>query len=1560
MSVTRKLIQKQDAEVTIIFEASADGKSGSWLLSFASAEVRELVFAKLTEKALGLPEEAKLSDVLERSSESALVIKQVAIEKIADDSSSDEEDDSSNAEQIRWTPYLLNEHISAAFNSLMAPPLRKPGKHFWLGFANEVEAQIVSAQLDVDFINELPKVPDQKIEAKENQPEVEGLNQFENMPTEVLLEIFSFMTFKDAVIASRASKMFHNALSPQEANLLWRKKFEQHFFSTLKGMKKEEIAACDKLEGGKNWYIEFRQKFEAIYAKYNRLEKNLFSWIKESDAYSFKAWLESNLPVSNQQEANNRKERMIKKGFDVLLLTDKANNKKLYQIALETGNPVIISLVYELVLQYYGGDNVDGNRRDVIGRSILHWAILLEKHPEHIETLIGIGCSLKNADNAGLKPLHFAIDRDRLDIVKALVEAYPELLEQKTEDNLTLLMYAAKKGKTEIVAYLLSKGAKQLAALDGKTALYYAVSNQRVHAAALLMKESVKVELPEAIPAEVAPTVPELAKRAADAKPHDPDRPKAMPLEGELAALVARGQKTRLRKAVLAPHLAIMRVGPEEDQVIHVAARTGNLDLVKALVENNPHPDVDLLQQFNQLGQTPFLIAVREGYLDLVDYCIQKGLWLNALDADKKSGLQFAIERGYTQIALKLIKAGAAFRIQVGEDGKQLIHHAIKSGNVEVIMALVNHDSSLLNQKDAYGRTPLILAMQKNISNKKQIIQFLISKKTIEIDAKIHRVDKDTGKPNHRDHGKTALGHALIERDADLAADLIRAGASLDIAMEGMVSDGSLPVHPLAIALHNDHLDLITTIISVAPDLLKHTLHGVPILSLAKSNKTLEFLLGKMTQEDLDVSPEEGVNKGKTALYLAAEKGDVERVKRLIAVKASLATPAAKDVAYPIHAVFSLDDAKVAQEMAEAMLAEQPDLLNQPDGKGETPLHLAVGSEPLDENIELIDFLLAKEVNVNPITPAMYTPLGLALRKGNVTIAKKLLAAGASLKEACKDLRPHPLHVALKKCNSQMVELLIEQDADLIELPDEKGEKPLLIAAKTSVTILKYLLDKNANVNARGDEGRTALHIVTELGLIKPITWLVAAGAAITCKYGADDVQPIHLAAQQGNFELMTELLKNGDASLLNQADAAGRTPLVYAAKNGHLNIVRYLISQHVNVNVMLDVQGTSKSLLCCLIEDGKFDIVHALIEADADLNLGVTALPLIHYVMSVVQDLKTSVDSQAKAKAIFRALLDKNPALLLNQVDKKGQTPLMFAAQLSFGLGMALELLTRGAAVDAKRADGKTALWLAMEDEAAANVPSVYSRLLPLASMTTSIEGRKPIHYLIEPFLQVAANDNRITRDIQWARLSNSGHMARIRLMVEARPEVLSLRDAKGRTPLLMAVEAGALDLANYLLSRSANANDSSNFANHNRNKSALYIAAEQGNGAMCALLLSHGATIDPKKPIDHSKLPNFERGELDLLAYELRRAKQGQYKRYLSIFGYQISFFGKRIGLGRNRERKLEAVKALKDFTIFSQTSRLTPAERVMKLKKYKKEIKDGELNIIRKRLGISFRNL
>ncbi|MBI2477962.1 MAG: ankyrin repeat domain-containing protein [Planctomycetia bacterium] len=166
---------------------------------------------------------------------------------------------------------------------------------------------------------------------------------------------------------------------------------------------------------------------------------------------------------------------------------------------------------------------------------------------------------------------------------------------------------------------------------------------------------------------------------------------------------------------------------------------------------------------------------------------------------------------------------------------------------------------------------------------------------------------------------------------------------------------------------------------------------------------------------------------------------------------------------------------------------------------------------------------------VRPGTGA--TMLGIALERSYEELAIWLLSAGASVNSIELD-GGTTLHSAARGGHPQLVKLLLDRKLE-VEARDESQRTPLHVAVSSGRdNVVIELLDAGADVNALyGYAGWTPLHEATYWGNLQLVQRLLAAGADPTIADTRDGATPYDLARRSGNLELQ-KLLGHGAARM--------------------------------------------------------------------------------------------------------------------------------------------------------------------------------------------------------------------------------------------------------------------------------------------------------------------------------------------------------------------------------------------------------------------------------------------
>ena len=294
-----------------------------------------------------------------------------------------------------------------------------------------------------------------------------------------------------------------------------------------------------------------------------------------------------------------------------------------------------------------------------------------------------------------------------------------------------------------------------------------------------------------------------------------------------------------------------------------------------------------------------------------------------------------------------------------------------------------------------------------------------------------------------------------------------------------------------------------------------------------------------------------------------------------------------------------------------------------PRGDGMTALHFAA----THGDGELTAMLLYAGASTSAVTRiGAYTPLHLASQSGSAAAVQALLNAGADVSARTTTSGVTPLHLAAEAGSAAVITLLLDRGADVNAKESEWGQTPLVFAAaQNRVDAIRALLAHGADATISTRSIDIAHQLALDRAALQLQKKIIDAAVAKNQRPTASQVQ----AAIQAQRNMLASGVvppkeKNANDDGVNLpgfdpeeinppvATKGGLTPLLHAARQGHIEAAEALLDGGAPINQLGAGDGTSPLLMAVI--NGQFDMAMFLIARGADPNIasrgdGVTPL---------------------------------------------------------------------------------------------------------------------------------------------------------------------------------------------------------------------------------------------------------------------------------------------------------------------------------------------------------------
>ncbi|XP_040921857.1 transient receptor potential cation channel subfamily A member 1b [Toxotes jaculatrix] len=531
-------------------------------------------------------------------------------------------------------------------------------------------------------------------------------------------------------------------------------------------------------------------------------------------------------------------ENLVRKSPEVLSEKDECGASPLHHAA--AGG-------YVTLIQYISAviDPQELNSCDEQGNVPLHWAVERNK-AESCRALMDLGANPNILNAALLSPLHLAVNRGHNDLVELLLSY------GATDSNLegdlgnSPLMLACSINNFEALSILIKHGAR----LCKQNKL----GHFPIHAAAFAgAKKAMEVILKAG----------EEFGHVAGSHINYLDKSKSSPLH-----LAVRGGNIEAIRLCIATGAKIDQQQNDKCTPLHLACTQGATEIVKLMLSSFDRVE-DIINLTDGACQTPLHRATIFDHIELAEYLISLGADLNSTDCKGNSPLLLATSCGAWRTVSLLLSKGANVNVK-DRCGCNFLHLAIlqPKGLKNLPEEVLQHNSvkELLNCEDSEGCTPLHYACRLGIHDSVKNMLGLSGQVGLSCKSK----DKKSALHFAAQYGRINTCHRLLETITD--SRLLNEGDERGLT-------------PLHLASRGGHTKVVQLLLRKGA-LFHCDYKGWTCLHHAASEgytQTMDILLSA-NPKLLDKTDEDG----NTALHISARAGHVAAVRLILARGAEL------------------------------------------------------------------------------------------------------------------------------------------------------------------------------------------------------------------------------------------------------------------------------------------------------------------------------------------------------------------------------------------------------------------------------------------------------------------------------------------------------------------------------------------------------------------------------------------------------------------------------------------------------------------------------------------------
>ncbi|XP_030411332.1 kinase D-interacting substrate of 220 kDa isoform X5 [Gopherus evgoodei] len=334
-----------------------------------------------------------------------------------------------------------------------------------------------------------------------------------------------------------------------------------------------------------------------------------------------------------------------------------------------------------------------------------------------------------------------------------------------------------------------------------------------------------------------------------------------------------------------------------------LAAEQGNLEIVQELLKKGANCNLEDADNW-----TALISAAKEGYVDIVEALLNCNVNLEHRDMGGWTALMWASYKGCTKVAELLLQKGANPNVTGQQYSIYPIIWAAGRGHSDIVHLLLQHGAKV-NCSDKYGTTPLIWAARKGHL---ECVKYLLQM----------GADVDQEGAN----SMTALIVAVKGGYTDSVKEILKRNPNVNLTDK----DGNTA---LMIASKEGHTEIVQDLLDAGTYVNIPDRSGDTVLIGAVRGGHVEIVRALLHKyADIDIRGQDS----KTALYWAVEKGNATMVRDILQCNPDTEM-CTKDGETPLIKATKMRNIDIVE-----LLLDKGAKVSAIDKKGDTPLHIAI------------------------------------------------------------------------------------------------------------------------------------------------------------------------------------------------------------------------------------------------------------------------------------------------------------------------------------------------------------------------------------------------------------------------------------------------------------------------------------------------------------------------------------------------------------------------------------------------------------------------------------------